>query len=265
MLQKLESAYLAILRFMVIVIATILLVAVAVYGGSSWKLLAGEPKETEFTPKASDQQVIESVIGKEQNKLETTGKPDSADQASSEKDPNQPFYDRAVAAIAQFIQKYQKPAEPKRRYELDENGIAREVIDPPEAPPSVNKQAMDEHLKYVCKSFEKGQHIEACAKNLADVSEKTFADKSVIARAATTSAISVADEVLNNFKTSFQNSIDEHNEKLENAQAEYLMEKAKAMTNLYVAGGSFLGFLIIVFLSILIKIERNLRPRESRC
>lgn len=258
MLQKLENAYLAILRFIVILVATGLLIAVAVFGADSFKLLSDAPKYEDFVPSVSEKGVIEKVSAKEDAPKAPHGDASKPNEAT-QKDPNQLHYDRLVTTISNFIQKYQKPAEPNRRIEFDENGIPHEVVDQP-APVSINKEWLANHLKERCNTFEEDTRIAACAKGLADVMEKALADKKVIARAQATSATNVVDQSIKAYIDAFQTSIDEHEEKVNEAQAEHTVGQAKAMSSLYWALGSLGAFLSIVFLSVLIKIERNLRP-----
>lgn len=262
MLQKLENAYLAILRFFVILVATCLLIAVAVFGGDALKLLSGEPKPEAFTPSVSEKSVIDKVLSKDEAKPAQRGEDADASEASK-KDPNQIHYDRLATTIAAFIQKYQKPGEAKRRIEFDENGMPHEVIDPPE-PVVVNKDWVGKHVKQVCEAFEEADRIAACAKGLADVMDKTLAEKTVIARAQATSATNVVDQAITAYRNAFRESIDAHEEKVNQAQAEHAAGQVKAMSSLYWALGSLGAFLSIVFLSVLIKIERNLRHLDQR-
>lgn len=265
MLQKLENAYLAILRFIVILIATGLLVAVAIFGAHSFKLLSGEPHAEDFVPSVSDKGVLDKVIGKDEANQAPRTQASGHDEPP-QKDPNQIYYDRLVTTISAFVQKYEKPAEPGRHVEMDENGVPHEVPDAPApGPVVVNKEWLANHVKQVCDAFDSDARIAACAKGLADVMDKTLAEKTVIARAQATAATKVVDQTIDAYRSAFQASIDEHEAKIHEAQADYEVGQVKAMNSLYWALGSMGAFLTIVFLSILIKIERNLRhlaPRE---
>ena len=70
--------------------------------------------------------------------------------------------------------------------------------------------------------------------------------------------------IVDAFSKLFDEQIQKANIENAAAQREYVEKKAAGMQSIYLAGGAFGAFLMIVFLSIAIRIERNLRHLEIR-
>jgi hypothetical protein len=242
MLQKLENAYLAILRFVVIAVAGILLVAIVILGFNSLKAIQSEPELKEITPKVSVQELIKGIT-----EFPTTPQSehheDAVDAGDTNKtDPNAVFYERAANVMAAFDEKYS-----------ESDRVVR-----------VDKAEGIEITKGRAESFDDPKLVGAFAKNFAESVEKTLADPSVIKQAQTTSALAVIENVLNLFDQKFHEQIEKENAQFAAKQQQHISEKADGIQSLYIAAGAFAAFVIIVFLSIIIKIERNLRYLENR-
>jgi hypothetical protein len=128
----------------------------------------------------------------------------------------------------------------------------------------VDKAEGIEITKGRAESFDDPKLVGAFAKNFAESVEKTLADPSVIKQAQTTSALAVIENVLNLFDQKFHEQIEKENAQFAAKQQQHISEKADGIQSLYIAAGAFAAFVIIVFLSIIIKIERNLRYLENR-
>ena len=237
MLQKLENAYLAILRFVVIATAGVLLVAVVILGFNSFKVIQFEPVAKEITPQVSEQELIKGITKKPAQTLDQL--PES-DGNAKKTDPNAAFYERASNAIAAFVTKYSGGAE------------------------SVEKAQVVAITKERAESLDDPKLVTAFAKGFADSIEKTLADPSVIKTAQTTSSLDVINKALNLFTQNFNEQIKKENAKFIAEQQKYIEKKSEGMQSLYVAAGAFVAFLMIVFLSIIIRIERNLRHLENK-
>jgi hypothetical protein len=235
MLQKLENAYLAILRFVVIAIAGVLLVAVVILGFNSFKALQFEPVAKEITPQVSEQELIKGITEKPALPKSKSRK---GDGDTKKIDPNAAFYERASNAIIAFVAS---------------NGSD-----------SVEKATVLELTKENAESFDDPKLVTAFAKGFADSIEKTLANPAVIKTAQTTSALDVVNKALKLFTQKFNEQIKDENAKFVAEQKKYIEKKAEGMQSLYVAAGAFVAFLLIVFLSIIIRIERNLRHLENR-
>jgi len=237
MLQKLENAYLAILRFVVIAIAGVLLVAVVILGFNSFKAILLEPVAKEITPQVSEQELIKGITEKP---ALPKSKSHKGYGDTKEIDPNAAFYERASNAIVAFVAKYSNGSE------------------------SVEKATLLEFTKERAESFDDPKLVTAFAKGFADSIEKTLANPAVIKTAQTTSALDVVNKALKLFTQKFNEQIKDENAKFVAEQQKYIKKKAEGMQSLYVAAGAFVAFLLIVFLSIIIRIERNLRHLENK-
>lgn len=71
-------------------------------------------------------------------------------------------------------------------------------------------------------------------------------------------------DVMTSYKVEFGKQIEAAEAANERAREEHAAKKAESLQMLYVAGAAFLTFLLIVFLSIIIRIERNLRPQQPQ-
>ncbi|HOV89223.1 MAG TPA: hypothetical protein PKW07_00745 [Syntrophorhabdaceae bacterium] len=107
MIEKLENTYLAILRFVVIAVAGILLVAAVILGLNSLKAIQFKP-EIKKTLKVSEQELIKGIAEKP-TKPQSKHPDDAADVNKT--DLNIAFYERASNAIVNFVAKYSGGAE----------------------------------------------------------------------------------------------------------------------------------------------------------
>lgn len=237
MLQKLENAYLAILRFVVIAIAGILLVAVVILGFNSFKAIQFEPVAKEITPQVSEQELIKGITEKP---VLPQSESHEGDGDTKKTDPNTAFYERASNTLVTFVAKYSGGTD------------------------SAEKAQVIAIIKARAEALEDPKLVTAFAKGFAESIEKTLADPSVIKTAQTTSPLDVINKAKNLFTQKFNEQIKNENAKYVAKQQEYIEKKSEGMQNLYVAAGAFLAFLMIVFLSIIIRIERNLRHLENR-
>lgn len=237
MLQKLENAYLAILRFVVIAVAGILLIAVVILGLNSFKAIQLAPEAKKITPNVSSQELINGItekpIAPQSEHHEDAG-------TTNTTDPNAAFYERAANAISAFVSKYSGGAE------------------------GVDKSQVIQITKKNAESLNDEKLVYAYAKGFSESIEKTLADPSVIKAAQTTSTLDVINKALNLYTQKFNEQIEKENQEVAAKQQEYIEKKAEGMQSLYIAAGAFAAFLMIVFLSIIIRIERNLRHLENK-
>lgn len=233
MIQKLENFYLATLRFVVILVATLLLVGVVLLGIRSVDGLSSPPKPVELTPSVSQSDLKSAILKSQQADItsDTVAVPSS--------DPNQGNYNRVGVALKRFADKHYPGI-----YNIDPSKVAAIVKEKADAYASSDLTA-------------------TYAKNLADNVDALLADPQLIAYAKKTELGPVVDRLLTEFSAEFDRQVEATNNKNRELQADYLARKAEAQQNLYVAAGAFGVFLLIVFLSIIIRIERNLRPQAA--
>jgi len=235
MLQKLENLYLAILRFVVLLVAGLLLVAVVMFGLSSFRALQPPPEEKKATPVVSDAAIKKAILEKEAA-IATT--PSTTTQTQKSTDPNQIFYDRAAQAISEFIKAHAEGQE------------------------SVNTVQVANFIKGKAAIYEKRNLSSAFSKNFAENVEKLLKDQDVIAFAKQNSPLQTVNKILGVFIEQFDEQIEKSDAENATRQQQHLEKKAEGQQSIYFAAGSFGAFLMIVFLSIIIRIERNLRHLE---
>lgn len=237
MLQKLENAYLAILRFVVLAVAGLLLVGVVLFGLGAFKLMGQEPQPLKTEPVVTADQMIASL--KKQPAAGVDTLPKEEGQGGKVDARNDPYYAKTVDAIDTFVRKIS-------------NGAS-----------SANREKLIDLLKeYTETKIKEPGHQDAYKQGLANVMQKTLADPAIIRSAHADAPFMAPADVLDNYTASFNSQIDQVNAKNAAAHQKYLDERAEGMQGLYYAGAAFGIFLAVVFLSIIIRIERNLRNLE---
>lgn len=234
MLQKLENFYLAILRFVVLLVAGLLLVAVVILAIRSTAALHSAPVPVAETPEVTQAAVKGDVLA--------TG-PDTQDQSAAvnskaAQDPNRAYYTQAASSIMNFFN-----SNFPGQYNLDPQKIA-----------NIIKGQTD--------TFDTDDLKAAYAKGIAANVASVLADPAIIQFAKSHKPGDVVESVIESYTREFNQQIKDTQAKNEAAQAKYLAEQHEAKQSLYAAAAGFGIFLLIVFLSIVIKIERNLRPEN---
>lgn len=273
-LQRVEETYLGLLRLVVILVSSILLVATVVLAVSAASGLKDETKtDAAGSTTVKPDEVLESVAatteaqkGKEKGLRKTT----KESASSSEADPNKAYYDRIASAITGFVTKYAKGIESVE---------ASQIIEVTKS--KAERYQSDEHL---VSSFASGlaATMESAVKSPSIISrvQKTGAAPAAPARPVPMEAsgeeseevvqpqaelpfkespLQVVNEVLSAYVRMFDEKVKSAEAEKVAAAAEAMERKAEAMNRLYMAGGAFGSFLALVFMSILVKIERNLR------
>jgi len=237
MLNKLEELYLTILRYAVIISAGILLIAAIIYGLSSFKILSSEPKHKDFIPKVSENTMIESIAKKNESKATL---PEKEMNKTKKTDPNQEHYDKIATVVTAFVSEHCGGTQ------------------------NVNRDDVIRVTRNKAEAYNNPKRTSAYAKNFAETITKTLADPTVINKAKSgQTCIDLINTALGAFQQEFDTQIRTNNEEHNRKTQEYMIKKSEGLTNLYFALGAFGTFLSIVFLSVIIKIERNLRSMRD--
>ncbi len=236
MLQKLENLYLSILRFVVILAAGLLLVAVLALGLSSLRALQSAPTEALLVPKVNDDSLKKAILKKDGS---TEALAPGAQPSGAAADPNQALFDRGAAAIVAFVT-------------TSQTGGA-DVPDKARIASVLKKRADD---------LEDPKLAGAYAKNLTESVERLLKDPAIVALSKQEDSFDTVNRVLDTFAEQFQEQIKVNAKANQAKQQEHMEQRMEAQQSLYMAGAAFAGFLMIVFLSIIIRIERNLRHLE---
>jgi hypothetical protein len=233
MLQLLEDFYLAILRFVVLLVAGLLLVAVVVLGIRSVQVFKPSPAPVRENPQVSADVLRRAIL------VRTAANDSEQMPQVAAVDPLSVHYRNVATTIRNFFE-----TNFPGKFDIDIAKVSELVKTRAEesAPPG----------------FE-----EDYAASLSESVAALLSDPSVIAYAKEHDAMVVVDRLLNSFSEEFARQVRVTTEQNEARQAAYESEKARAQQNLNMALAGFGTFLLIIFLSIIIRIERNLRPRDT--
>lgn len=261
-IQKLENSYLGILRVVVIAASSLLLIAAIALGGWSIKgvLPTVEPKIETVSVDPKD--VMEQVAP-EEKKGAQANEPSASNKAGvkAANAAQQAVYEKIYTMAATFIGKFSGNVQT-----LNKNGFF-EYLDT-----KLNQYDSDEiraqylsGLTFVMDSSFKslrvtaiaGSPMVAVAPSPEQSGETTGVEQAI--PPVNDKPINMVGSVINSYSQLFSQKIAAAKAKQEERAAEIQNEKATALMQLYVAAGLFGFFLLVVFLSIVIKIERNLR------
>lgn len=239
MLQKLENAYLSILRTVVIIASGILLLGVIMFGLGALKGFGSGPSDKPSPPEVATEEIIKKLTS-----ADAAANIDQQEEQSSiteaEVDPNKAYYEAAAGKIVEFVTRASKGAE------------------------NPDKDQVTEITRNRAEAYDSEEITAAYAKGFSESVNKVLSDKTVESMALKSSALDIANNLLNLYAEEFNAQIQAEHERINKEQQEHLQAKAESANNIYLAAGCFGMFLLIVFLSIFIKIERNLRHLEVK-
>ena len=252
-LQKLETSYLAILRFVVIVISGLLLVATLILSVTALVNLRDGPESGQSTPKVTPDQIVKDLTKTQAKSGAPITRPSSAQATQAPVDPNHAEYERAANIIVSFVSRY------GRGEEVPKDAVIRVVKNRVETQPTP-------------------ELIKACASGLPGILEKVLLDKKVVELVSRPvwsessddlqqhdmtvgrSPVWVANMVLDQYFAMFKQQVDQAMVDEEIERSGQAIRKEQAMQNLYMAAAAFGAFLLLALLAIIVRVERNLRP-----
>ena len=279
-IQKLENSYVAILRVVVIVVATILLVVAAVMGAMALKGMLPASQKAFDMAAVDPKDVLAQVAPDARQATADAGQPDVEPAKAN---PYLADYEKALAAVGPFVSK-----------------TSRNTLE-------VNKARFFGVLDRNMAEFEaddiKAKYISglaaAFATSLADPRLIARVEKPLAAKRAPVAApapapvpvdgeepvsapvpaapepvveespykespLAIVEDVLKAYNKVFGHQLAEAGNKQAAAAAAHMEAKASATMRMYAAGGLFGTFLLVIFLTIAIRIERNLRDIAAR-
>lgn len=239
MLQRLENAYLAILRAVVIFASGILLIGFVIFGLGALKGFGDGPGEKVNQPEIASAEVIEKLTAQK------------------------PMSDRAKNSITEYLPKKEAVDPNQQYYAASAKSIVSFVIRISGGEENLSEQQVSEIIMSRATAYDSNELSAAYAKGFSETAAKVLANKKIEDLAKNTSALDVVNQMLNTFTEEFNAKIQSEHERISTAQQNHILAKAESASNLYLAGACFGLFLLIVFLSIFIKIERNLRNLEK--
>ncbi len=278
LIQKLENSYVAILRVVVILVATILLIVAVVLVAMSLKGMLPASQGKIEMGLVDPKDVLAEVTPGEKRSAPDAAKPDQP-----KANPYLADYEKAYAVVDAFVNKTSKNTlkiEKPRFFDfLDQNiahydddaikakfaaGLAgaftvsladTRLIARVEKPLAIKPPAVVAPV--VAAIPVDGQEL---------VIEQPFAAPAPVVEESlyNESPFVIVDEVMKAYRKMFNQKLTEAMEKQNAAAAEASESKASATMRMYVAGGLFGTFLLVIFLTVAIRIERNLREIAGR-
>lgn len=264
--NKLEKSYLDLLRVAVLVIASLLLLAAIVLCGIGAYSVLGKNDVVVKPEKVRAEDVIKDVSPASEATSDTVV---TGDKAKAVNDPLKPYFEKIAVSIDGFVKAYSGGAEQADKGKVEEylstkahvyndENVRLEYI-------SGLQATMDAALKNnviigrVKKSPQKAPAIVAAA--------PVFDENGVPVESAPVyqeqpfkeSPFKIVGEVIESYTAHFDKLISDARDEKMQREAENIEKKASGMYMLYIAFGLFGTFLLVIFMSILVKIERNLR------
>ena len=242
-LNKVENVYLTILRLVVLTGATLALISAIILGVSAAsKLLSSEPKDIDpvlVTPENTPK--LDAFIASKNPAAQPPKEAKKSKELGGE--TKNPDIDASVKNISQYI---------------------REVLQGDPEASKLRAFVMEKASKLPNQT--QSAYFKSLNEFSAELLKKVAAQKAIVAAARASgqeadnaSGFINLDEVLQWHLVQFAEIVDKNNAEIAQKQLEHVLAKAAGTKELYIAAGSFVTFLLVVFLFIIIKIERNLR------
>jgi outer membrane murein-binding lipoprotein Lpp len=284
-IQKLENSYVAILRVVVIVVATVLLVAAAVMGVMSLKgMLPASQAKIEIG--SVDPKDVLAEVAPGEKRIASDAGQHAAESDQAKINPYLADYEKAYAAVASFVNKTSKNTleiDKARFFSILDGNVAGYDVEEVKAKyisglaAAFAASSGDKRLiARVEKPLASKPRPEAAAQTPAQApvqvgGEEPAGEQPVPApepvveeKPFKESPFVVIDEVLTAYNKMFNQKLAEAREKQEASVAEHMEAKVSAATRMYIAAGLFGTFLLVIFLTIAIRIERNMREIAAR-
>lgn len=279
LIQKLENSYLGILRVVVIAAASLLLLVAVVMGVLSLKGMFPSAEKAIETTAVDTKEVLAQVTPDEPKKATDGDQKPAANVATKDVNIHQAEFDKIFAKTDAFVKKYSKNTEAIEKEDLNQYLIRK--MSPYETEEFKTKyvvgllSTIDASLQdiKVISRVEKVATTPAVAPAAQVVSTDTQNNDStegvpvaapVAEKPFKESPIAIVQKIVDSYTSIFNRKISDAKEKQQEIALEQLQAKANSTMQMYVAAGLFGFFLLVVFLSIVIKIERNLREIANK-
>jgi hypothetical protein len=243
-LNKVENTYLTILRLVALTGATLALIFAVVLGFSgASKLINSEPKDTPSVPiTAQNYPKLDAFVS--QNKPE----PHSQEKTENLNKLEDKIKNSDLDAAAMNVSKYYMGV--FEGTSLDHNKVRELMVKEANIFPEETQNAYFKSLN---------EFSAELLKKIAEQKSLVTAAQAAGQDVNTAPGLIDIDSALKWHFDRFSAMVEENKVEIEQRQQEYASAKASGTQELYIAAGSFGAFLLVVFIFIIIKIERNLR------
>jgi hypothetical protein len=291
-IQKLEDSYHGILRVVVIVTATLLLVGAVVFGVMSLKGMLPASQGHAAVEKVDPKDVLAKMAPSERASTQADGPKE--EQTADEKKVHGPGYDKIFASSSAFVTKYSKGTQSINKdslfkfldtksdvYDtddlksgyidglaaamesslLDARVVARVYLP---AAPAKPVRPVPVPVAPPAPAPDQEQNPDAEAAPAVEAVEPVAEAPAVVEKAYKESPVAVVEEVITVYTDMFNQKIEKADEASKEKQMAQAEAKANSTMRMTIAGGVFGLFLLVIFLSIVIRIERNLRTIAAK-
>lgn len=243
-LNKVENAYLTILRLVALTGATLALIfAVGIGFSAASKLLSPEPKDIPSTLLRPQNELnLETFITQNKPKAHTQEKTDDSNKVEDE------IKNSDLDAAATNTSKYYMGV--FEGTNVDHNKVRDLMIKGASIFPGETKNTYFKSLN---------EFSAELLKKIAEQKALVTATQSAGQDVNTAPGFIDIDAAIKWHFDQFSAMVEKNKAEAEQRQQEYTSAKESGTQELYVAAGSFGAFLLVVFIFIIIKIERNLR------
>ena len=237
---KLENSFLSILRVVILIVLSVSLIGAVVLGVSGVSDMNAKP--TSYTLQAPDQKALIDEL--RQSLQEQTTPANTQPQQEAPSVAQDKSLDQEIEKQVQLVSKF------LNRFELS-------LTSPERFGNRLKKNATD----YALDKSDAGQL--AYAKGQTQFFETVFADEALMNAVTREKLDGFFDAVTSVYADAHIAELERKSEFEAEQQATAAATRAGSMMKLYAAGGMFAAFLLISLILVLVKIERNLRPREA--
>lgn len=256
MLQKLENAYLSILRFTVILIAGLLLMCAAFFTMNGLPAIMAAPTANIETPQITADEIIARMPADKQKKTSELSPSATATKAGKSESADEVHLEKIISIILKFVRE-----KANGTVELDASFV-KEVIRN-SAKEQDSPELATAYLKILSDIIEPTLYSPKVKTMLQTPTSNQAADTQAADPNEQNAVVRVINKLLSQYRDNFEASLNEQRKKNAAAIERHAKAQANALISLYAAFGSFATFMLVVFMSIFIKIERNLRPIAS--
>jgi len=256
--NKLENTYLNILRYVILIVATVSLVAVAIAGSmainAAFSSPPKEPEKIKFEDRTNDLKKGFTIGNfKKDSPTKTEVKPQAPDKASEEKQKDDSFRALLKDSISKIADNFIIYEREIRKAEMDKGKLENFIANYP-----FNSGLRRE--KQIITFY-----FDTLASLTGDLANQT----KEIAKLPEEKRIN-PDKLLEWHLQQVNRAVETVDEARAQRDIEFLKQqeayagkKASTYTYISAAGGAFGIFLVIIMLFIMVKIERNLRPLQQ--
>ncbi len=248
LLQRIENTYLAILRLAVVGASGLLLVTAIVLAIKAAPLLRDADESPAPLKTVSADSMIELLT-----KKEASAPKQRPASPKSEPELDERLVTKVAEALSKFVSENSGGSVSLKTEKVKELIRADALA---QATPQLKGEYLNALAASVDKALTHPSILSLLKSQMATNSSKAEGDGSADRQHPT---VRLVVDLLGKFNESFNASVETQARETQLARQALEKAKARATTNLYTAAAAFGAFLLIVFLSVFLKIERNLR------